>query len=143
MEIRKATVNDIKEIANLMEHLGYPTTIEKMKKRFSNIESSPDYHTLLASYDDKTVGMIGLVKGYYYELDGLYVRIVALVVDSNHRNKGIGKQLLKEAEIWAKKIGATGIGLNSGNRPERINAHKFYKKSGYAEKSVGFAKRLI
>jgi GNAT superfamily N-acetyltransferase len=143
MEIRKATMNDIKEITNLMEHLGYPTTIEQMKKRFSNIESSPDYHTLLASYDDKIVGMIGLVKGYYYELDGLYVRIVALVVDSNHRNKGIGKQLLKEAEIWAKKIGATGIGLNSGNRPERINAHKFYKNSGYAEKSVGFAKRLI
>src|SRR5690606_20179814 len=109
----------------------------------SNIESSPDYHTLLALYDAKVVGMIGLVKGYYYELDGLYVRIVALVVDSNHRNKGIGKQLLNEAEIWAKKIGATGIGLNSGNRPERINAHKFYKNSGYIEKSVGFAKRLI
>jgi GNAT superfamily N-acetyltransferase len=143
VEIRKATVNDIKEITKLMGHLGYPTTIEKMKTRFSNIESSPDYHTLLASYDDKIVGMIGLVKGYYYELDGLYVRIVALVVDSNHRNKGIGKLLLEEAESWAKKIGATGIGLNSGNRPERINAHKFYKNSGYVEKSVGFAKNLI
>ncbi|MCM3707375.1 GNAT family N-acetyltransferase [Cytobacillus firmus] len=143
MKIRKATMNDIKEITKLMEHLGYPTTIENMKTRFNNIDSSPDYHTLLASYDDKIVGMIGLVKGYYYELDGSYVRIVALVVDSNHRNKGIGKQLLEEAESWAKKIGATGIGLNSGNRPERINAHKFYKNMGYLDKSVGFAKSLI
>ncbi|MCM3176308.1 GNAT family N-acetyltransferase [Cytobacillus horneckiae] len=143
MEIRKATVNDIEGITKLMEHLGYPTTIEKMKTRFSNIKSSPDYHTLLALYDDKIVGMMGLVKGYYYELDGLYVRIVVLVVDSNYRNKGIGKQLLEEAENWAKKIGATGIGLNSGNRPERIRAHKFYKNNGYVEKSIGFAKRVI
>ncbi|MEC1153960.1 GNAT family N-acetyltransferase [Cytobacillus horneckiae] len=44
-----------------------------------------------------------------YELYGLYVRIVVLVVDSNYRNKGIGKQLLEEAESWAKEIGATGI----------------------------------
>ncbi len=42
-----------------------------------------------------------MVKGFYYELDGFYVRIVALVVDSNYRNKGIGKKLLEEAESWA------------------------------------------
>ena len=55
----------------------------------------------------------------------------------------IGKQLLEEAESWAKEIGATGIGLNSGNRPERISAHKFYKNNGYLEKCVGFAKKVI
>lgn len=86
--------------------------------------------------------MIGLVKGYYYELDGLYIRIVVLVVDKNYRNKGIGKQLLENAESWAKNIGATGIGLNSVDRPERINAHHFYKKNGYVEKSIGFAKKM-
>jgi GNAT superfamily N-acetyltransferase len=143
MEIREATVNDINELTALMEHLGYPTTIENMKIRFSNIQSNPDYHTLLASYDGNIVGMIGLVKAFNYEMDGSYVRIVALVVDTNYRKKGIGEKLLEEAESWARKIGATGIGLNSGNRPERINAHNFYKNRGYVEKSVGFAKTLI
>ncbi|MEK5101035.1 GNAT family N-acetyltransferase [Cytobacillus sp. FSL M8-0252] len=143
MEIREATVNDIEELTSLIEQLGYPSTIENMKTRFSNIESSPDYHTLLASYDGKIVGMIGMVKGYYYEMDGFYVRIVALVVDSNYRSKGIGKKLLENAESWARKIGATGIGLNSGSRPERENAHRFYKNMGYVEKSIGFAKNLI
>ncbi|MCM3180665.1 GNAT family N-acetyltransferase [Cytobacillus horneckiae] len=71
-----------------------------------------------------------------YELDGLYVRIVVLVVDSNYRNKGIGKQLFEEAESWAKEIGATGIGLNCGNRPVRISAHKFYENDGYLEKKA-------
>ncbi len=143
MQIREATVNDIEVLTSLMEQLGYPTTIESMRIRMNNIESSSDYHTLLALYEGKVVGMIGLVKGYYYEMDGSYVRIVAFVVDSNFRGKGIGKKLLKEAESWARRIGATGIGLNSGNRPERFNAHKLYKNMGYIEKSIGFAKSLI
>ena len=142
MEIRAATVNDIKELTALMEHLGYPTTIDNMKIRFSHIKQNPYYHTLLASYEGKVVGMVGLFKGYYYEMDGCYVRIVALVVDPNYRNKGIGKKLLEEAECWARNIGATGIGLNSGNRQERIDAHKFYRNRGYVEKSVGFTKSL-
>lgn len=143
MQIREATVNDIEVLTSLMEQLGYPTTIESMRIRMNNIELSSDYHTLLALYEGKVVGMIGLVKGYYYEMDGSYVRIVALVVDSYFRGKGIGKKLLKEAESWARRIGATGIGLNSGNRPERFNAQKLYKNMGYIEKSIGFAKSLI
>ncbi|MDR4886000.1 GNAT family N-acetyltransferase [Fredinandcohnia sp. QZ13] len=143
MEIRIATINDVEDLTSLVNQLGYPTTVESMKVRFENIESNPDYHTLIASYDSKTVGMIGMVKGYYYEIDGLYVRIVAFVVDSNFRRKGIGKELLEEAESWARRGGAVGIGLNSGNRRERINAHKFYKNMGYVEKSIGFAKSLI
>ncbi|WP_050616233.1 GNAT family N-acetyltransferase [Bacillus testis] len=143
MEIRDATINDIEELTSLIEQLGYPTTIENMKTRFSNIESSPDYRTILASYEGKVVGMIGMIKEYYYEMDGFYVRIVALVVDSHYRSKGIGKKLLEGAESWARRIGATGIGLNSGNRPERVQAHRFYKNMGYVEKSIGFAKNLI
>lgn len=142
MEIRKATLNDIEGITQLMGHLGYPTTINKMKIRLNDIYSNPDYHTVIASSNGKIVGMIGLVKGYYYELDGFYIRIVVLVVDKNYRNKGIGKQLLEKAESWAKNIGATGIGLNSGDRPERISAHNFYKKNGYVERSIGFAKKM-
>ncbi|UYZ15549.1 GNAT family N-acetyltransferase [Brevibacillus sp. WF146] len=52
--------------------------------------------------------------------------MVALVVDSKIRNQGIGKMLVNEAEKWAKEQGAISIGLNSGNRKERQNAHRFY-----------------
>ncbi|OAK68455.1 GNAT family N-acetyltransferase [Lederbergia galactosidilytica] len=142
MLIREATVNDIEALTSLMEQLGYPTTIKSMRIRMNNIESSSGYHTLLASYEGKIVGMIGLVKGYYYEMDGSYIRTVAFVVDVDFRGRGIGKKLLEEAEDWARRMGATGIGLNSGNRPERLNAHKLYKNMGYIEKSIGFAKSL-
>jgi GNAT superfamily N-acetyltransferase len=86
--------------------------------------------------------MIGLCTGILYNKDGLYARIIAFVVDSNYRNKGIGKLLIKEAERWARNQGADSIALNSGNRPERKDAHQFYKRMGYVEKSIGFAKSL-
>ncbi|WP_425433662.1 N-acetyltransferase family protein [Natribacillus halophilus] len=142
MEVRKATVNDAAECAELMQHLGYPTTAQKMETRLREITSHPDYHTLIAVHDGKTVGMIGLIKSFFYERDGIYVRIVVNVVDNNYQNLGIGKSLMQAAEHWAKTIGADVMALNSGDRSERSNAHMFYKKYGFAEKSVGFVKSL-
>jgi GNAT superfamily N-acetyltransferase len=143
MEIRKATMHDYVELASLMEQLGYPTSIEQMKQRLTNIDASPNYHTLVATESDKVIAMIGLVKSFYYEMNGSFIRIQAFVVDSNYRNQGIGKKLLEKAEEWARSIGAAGISLNSGNREERIAAHKFYEKMGYVAKSIGFAKSLL
>ncbi|MEQ2528315.1 GNAT family N-acetyltransferase [Bacillaceae bacterium CLA-AA-H227] len=142
VEIRKANIHDIPALASLMEQLGYPTTIESMNLRFRHIELNPDYHTFVASINGEVVGMIGLIKSFYYQLDGVYVRIVALVVDSRYRNEGIGKSLVEQAENWAKSLGAIGMSVNSGNRPERVNAHRFYKNMGYVDKSTGFAKSL-
>jgi N-acetylglutamate synthase-like GNAT family acetyltransferase len=92
MIIREASASDIGALTDLMIQLGYPSTFENMKTRFSKIEQHPDYQTLIAVYDDKIIGMIGLSKSYFYEKDGFYIRILALVVDSNYRNKGIGKK---------------------------------------------------
>ncbi len=143
MEIREAITSDIGALTDLMVHLGYPSTLENMKTRFYTIQQHPDYHTLVAAYNSEIVGMIGLSKSYYYEMDGFYIRILALVVDSNYRNKGIGKALIEGAENWARKLGAVGVSLNSGNRPERMAAHQFYRNRGYSEKSIGFVKSLI
>lgn len=48
IEIRKATSNDINELASLMEQLAYQTSIEQMKIRFNNIEATPNHYTLVA-----------------------------------------------------------------------------------------------
>ncbi|MGG4166469.1 GNAT family N-acetyltransferase [Rossellomorea vietnamensis] len=143
MEIRKATSNDIKELTSLMEQLGYQTSLEQMSDRYKNIEATPNHYTLVADYEGKVVGMVGFHTGVLFNTDGIYARVIAFVVDSNYRSKGIGRLLLTEAEIFAKNLGANGIGLNSGNRTERKNAHQFYEMMGYAAKSTGFAKSLI
>jgi GNAT superfamily N-acetyltransferase len=143
MEIRKASLDDYVQLAPLMEQLGYPTSTQQMKQRLLLIDESPNYHTLVATEKEKVIAMIGLVKSFYYEMDGSFIRIQAFVVDANYRNQGVGKRLLQAAEEWARSIGIAGIGLNSGNREERIAAHKFYEKMGYVARSIGFAKRLL
>lgn len=143
MDIREAKINDVSNLVLLMEQLGYPTSIENFKIRFNAIVANPTYHTLVAELDGEIVGMAGLCSSLFYEYDGSYVRIVAFVVDTNHRRKGIGKKLIQEAENWAKDQGAIAIGLNSGNRVERKNAHQFYLNMGYKDKSIGFSKSLV
>ncbi|MBM6618514.1 GNAT family N-acetyltransferase [Bacillus sp. RD4P76] len=137
MEIRNSTKDDVAELALLMGQLGYPTTNEEME-----VQLRGNSNTLVAIIDGKVVGMIGLVSSYYYEMNGSYVRVVAFVVDTDYRSNGIGKELLRAAEKWAISIGSSGIGLNSGNPPERKEAHSFYRKMGFIEKSIGFAKTL-
>lgn len=143
MNIREATINDVPELVSLMDQLGYPTSNDTFSIRFNAITANPNYHTLVAELDRKVVGMAGLCSNLFYEYDGSYVRIVAFVVDTNHRRKGIGKKLIQEAERWAKKQGAIAIGLNSGIREERKQAHQFYLNMGFKDKSIGFSKSLV
>jgi GNAT superfamily N-acetyltransferase len=138
--VRDCTMEDIDDIVFLMGELGYPTSYEDMKLRFMNISSDSSYCTLIADVKGKVVGLAGLHKSYMYEKTGINVSIIALVVQSDFRGKGIGRHLLLDAENWAKNQGAISMSLNSGNRSEREKAHLFYQRFGFTPKSTGFIK---
>lgn len=70
------------------------------------------------------------------------MRLLAFVINSNHREEGYGTLLLKESEILATQLGCKAITLNSGNREERDKAHSFYKNNGFENKSSGFSKSI-
>jgi GNAT superfamily N-acetyltransferase len=141
--IRKATAEDIDVIAILMHDLSYPATSDEVRVRFESISRHDDYKTLLAVAEDGQVaGMIGMSKNYFYEHNGTYIRVLVLVVSKDHRNEGVGKRLMVEADNWAAETGANTIVINSGNREDRKNAHVFYKGLGYEIKSSGFVKKL-
>jgi GNAT superfamily N-acetyltransferase len=141
--IKNATQVDILSLALLMYDLGYPATEIEMQTRFDHISGHEDYRMLVAVTENNEVaGMIGLIKNYYFEHNGLYIRVGAMVVGKDFRNMGIGKKLMMEAENWAAEIGANSILLNSGNREERKAAHVFYQKIGYEIQSSGFVKYL-
>src|SRR5699024_1470809 len=95
--------------------LGYPPTTAEMEFRFPKISSNSLYTTQIAEKNGVVVGMIGMLLGFHYEKNENYVRIVALVVDSEYRKQGIGERLIEKAEEWAKEQGANKIVLNSGN----------------------------
>lgn len=140
--IKEATPTDTATLANLMTVLGYETTPEEMKTRYDNIIIHPDYKTFVATTSTEIVGMIGLSKNLYYEKNGVYVRVLAMVTSKEFRQQGVGQALLDKAESWAREVGAESIFLNSGNREERAQAHQFYKNRGFTVKSSGFVKKL-
>ena len=140
--IRDAEPTDIFALTELMNELGYATSMDEMMTRFENIKNHKDHKTFIAAGDTQILGMVGLSKNYSYEQNGIYVRVLALVTRSSFRQKGIGKMLMDVAENWAREIGADKVLLNCGNREERIIAHLFYKKIGYQVRSSGFVKKL-
>src|SRR5690348_16070176 len=92
--IRQATAKDVPALANLMNILGYPTTVAEMQQRFELLQANPDYLIWVAVYNDQVAGMIGLVRNIYFEKNGLYIRVGALVVNNEFRKMGLGKALL-------------------------------------------------
>jgi GNAT superfamily N-acetyltransferase len=140
--VRDAHKGDLAELTALMTDLGYPATLPEFTVRFENISAHADYRTIVAVLNDEIVGMAGLSKNIFYEMNGLYMRILAFVVKREARNLGIGKILIEASEEWAKQQGLNAVVISSGNRQEREAAHVFYKKMGYAIKSSGFVKKL-
>jgi GNAT superfamily N-acetyltransferase len=140
--IRQATDGDVPALALLMNELGYPTTVAEMQNRYNLLQSHPDYATWVAVCNNQVAGMIGLLRNIYYEKNGAYIRVGALVVNKEFRKMGLGKALLQKATDWAIELGAGQVILNSGNREERKEAHIFYQHQGFEPKTTGFVKTV-
>lgn len=140
--IRDAREDDAAQLSILMDQLGYPCTPEEALVRLKNVAQHPDYRTLVVTKGDVIIGMAGILKGFWYEKNGTYVRILAFIVREDERGKGIGKQLITAVEDWAMEVGANSVILSSGNRDDRKAAHRFYKNVGYEQRSLGFIKKL-
>lgn len=142
MNIRSMKIEDVFQIEQLMNQLGYPSSVTQLQNRFQKIMDLHDYQTLVAEIDSTIVGLIGMAKQFAYEFDGPYVRVMALVVHEDYRGMKIGQNLMQAAENWAVENECVAVTLNSGNRPERVGAHQFYERLGYVGKSTGFSKIL-
>ena len=140
--IRKFHLKDIPYLTELTNELGYNTTFEQMALRMKKIIQLDNYWTFVAVKEEKVVGYIGINKNYFWEQDGYYLRIQALVVNNQFRQIGVGQKLIEAAEELARQSNANSILLNCGNRDERQAAHKFYTKVGFEPKSIGYIKRL-
>jgi GNAT superfamily N-acetyltransferase len=140
--IRAYDSEDSSALARLITELGYPTDAHEMAVRMTEIQANPNYKTLIATHQNEVVGMIGMVKSFFWEQNGFYIRIQALVVKQSYRNQGVGKLLIAACENYAQEIQANAVILNCGNREERKNAHIFYQKMGFKPKSTGYVKDL-
>ena len=131
MNIRYATHQDMESLLPLLNELGYPTTFDQLKIRYSNYIQDSRYG--LVVYEDNAIiaGFIAWSKSNLFVSNAVRFHIEALVVVSHCRGKTIGKKLMEFVEQEAKKNAPSIIDLTSGLRRKKDGAHEFYKKLGY------------
>ena len=117
-------------VAELCGQLGYPVADEQIARRFLHVTERGHAVVLVADADGHVVGWIHVVVTPVLEAD-LYTEIAGLVVDDRRRSRGIGAELLRAGERWAREVGCTAM-RESQSRIARERAHAFYERSGYA-----------
>ncbi len=138
--IRPAETTDSPAITRLVAQLGYPASEAEIASRLAPILAHPDYAVWVAEADGRVVGLTGVFIHLALEYDGYYGRLLGLVVDEACRGQGIGQQLLNQTESWLRARGVNKLTLTSGK--QRTEAHKFYRRLGYAETGFRFGKSL-
>ncbi len=131
LRIRVAEKEDVGALASLMTELGYPSSVEDMRRRFGGISTDPSYETFVVESGKEVIGMVGVRLGRTYEAEGSCARVMALVVSLEHRGLGAGQALICAAEEWARRRGAQTIVLTTHKR--RAGAHRFYERLGYEQ----------
>ena len=140
LTIRVAEVNDASALAQLMCELGYETTKLEMQMRLEPIVTDERLRTFVAVCDGKVCGMIGTLTYPSIEHNDFSGRIVALVINSTMRRRGIGRALIVTAEKDFAQREISRVALNT--RLDREDAHKFYESLGYERNGWRFVKEL-
>jgi hypothetical protein len=92
-----------------------------------------DAFHVLALYKEKVVGTLFLLP-----INNSHFQMKQVAVDPVFQGKGIGKQVVEAAEVFAKERKCRSISLHA-----RINAWPFYKRCGYQFASEEFEEKGI
>jgi N-acetylglutamate synthase-like GNAT family acetyltransferase len=140
MECRPASAEDAGRIAELLEQLGYPASLEAVARRLQALEASQADHVWVAERDGTVVGLVAIHVSGSLEYDGDVAKVSAIVVDPTARRQGIGEQLMALAEREARRRGCVLLFLTTAER--RKDAQAFYRTIGFEETGRRFAKTL-
>jgi GNAT superfamily N-acetyltransferase len=138
--IREAGAEDAAAIARLLGQLGYSADEKAVRQRLDALLASRADVLLVAVVGDDPVGFAVLHVSIALERDGPAGKLSAIVVDEQHRSRGIGRRLVAAIEVEARRRGCVLLFLTTSER--RRDAHAFYRKLGYEETGRRFAKTL-
>ena len=117
--------------------------LERYRNNSQHPESELPAITLVAEQKGEIVGFLDAQIQHPFDpmlRPVLYCFIADVAVAQSHRGAGIGEQLMRAIEDWARQNGAVYSSLiyNKGN--ERVA--RLYQRLGYSTGSVGVTKRL-
>ena len=126
--VRAATADDAERFATLLTDEGYPAGASDLAARIARF-STADSRVLAAEASGEVIGFVAFHVLPRFETDERFARIVALVVDPGVRARGIGRQLMVEAERIAAEEGAAFLEVTAGHH--RPDARKLFESLGY------------
>ena len=142
VEIRRLTINDIDALIKLLEQLWSNKSIDKNGvKRIIRQGLNSDYQIYICAIDNgKVIGFCSLTIKNNLWTESNLGNIDELVVDSEYRNQGIGKLLIREIEKIAQNHKCKRLELDSAFH--RTIAHQFYEKLGFEKRAYLFTKEI-
>lgn len=142
ISIRELTIDDLDGLIELLKQLWIDQKIdrESVKKIIGNGLQN-NYQIYICATDlGKLIGYCSLTIKNNLWMSANLGYVDELVVDSEYRNRGIGKQLMSEIENIAKSHGCKRLELDSAFH--RTNAHEFYDKLGFWKRAYLFTKEI-
>ncbi|EJW16300.1 GNAT family N-acetyltransferase [Paenibacillus alvei] len=144
IHIQTVAQTQLDELAELYTELDQSeTNVERLKERFTALQSNPDY-TFLGAVDNSGK-LVGSVMGIRcYDLTGQcrpFMVLENMIVSKSHHRKGIGQILVEAIEKIAIESDCRSVVLLSS--AWRTDAHQFYEKLGFTKDATyGFIKPL-
>jgi GNAT superfamily N-acetyltransferase len=140
--IRPATLEDVPALVELNGQLGYPTTEPDLRHRLEPILASGEDAVLVAVDGSQPIGWVHVAVERGLEASDV-AGLRGLVVHSRYRSAGLGRDLLRAAETWAREHHCAVVTVRS--RVARERAHRFYEREGYVhiKTSHVFEKQLV
>ena len=142
INIRRCMISDAKPIYELCRsELGYEFPESQVEANVRRMIGESNNLLLVAEQRGEVVGFI-----HAHNHEPVYAppmkSVVALAVNPAYRNHGLGHQLVRAVEDWARETGAAGVRVNSNvNMNEALS---FYKSMGfeYIKSQYNFRKML-
>jgi GNAT superfamily N-acetyltransferase len=131
--IRQILPKDASPVALLCLQLGYDISTEQVVENIESVLANKDHDAYVAVHENEVIGWVGVT--WIFQIESRpYCEIRGLVIDRQHRNKGIGRMLIEKARQWGKEKGNNKLRLRCNIK--RTEAHLFYQHLGFKEIKV-------
>ncbi len=139
LQLREATPADAEQLAQLFALLDHRISPAAIRANLLALERAAEPVLVLAR-GDRLLAACGIHRTVNPHRDAPVGRITILVVAEDQRGRGLGRQLVEEAERRLADLGCGILEVTSNDRlPE---AHAFYRHLGFERTSMRFAKPL-
>lgn len=140
MVIRKAVIEDWKQISSLLDQLEYSNTESFIKEKLEVFLRDPNEELLVFEESNQVIAFISMHFIPQLALKGDFARISYFAVDQHIRSKGLGRKIEEYCTNLAIEKKCDRIEVHCHSR--RTDAHRFYMRQGYSESPKYFIKML-